>query len=161
MPWWVWLLAALALGGAELLSGTFVLMWIGLAALVTTVVALATDVLWVQAVCFVVVSVVLLWFTRGPSRRLRQRRTYAGQVESLVGATATVVTPAEPEGLATVRVRGQVWSARSRHPLVPGQTVVVVAAAGPVLEVAAVDGQGRTPGDARPDGRPGERGNEA
>ena len=52
----------------------------------------------------------------------RRRRAATGS-EALVGDTAVVVTPCRP--LGQVRVRGELWAARSSSGADPGQDVVV------------------------------------
>lgn len=65
---------------------------------------------------------------------LSHRRTPAVGVETLVGASATVVTPCRP--LGQVRVQGELWEARCERGADPGDVVEVVAIEGLVLVVA-------------------------
>jgi membrane-bound serine protease (ClpP class) len=55
--------------------------------------------------------------------RWSRRRRAATGAEALVGDTAVVVTPCRP--LGQVRVRGELWAARSSSGADPGQDVVV------------------------------------
>jgi membrane-bound serine protease (ClpP class) len=57
-------------------------------------------------------------------RRVRTRRATVG-VETLVGASATVVTACRPDG--QVRLHGEIWKARCRAGADPGDVVVVTA----------------------------------
>jgi len=61
--------------------------------------------------------------------------------ESLVGREAEVVSRSSesPSVPYTVRIEGELWSARSRDALQPGETVVIVAAEGNRLTVARRD----------------------
>jgi membrane protein implicated in regulation of membrane protease activity len=65
-------------------------------------------------------------------RFLRRYRLRTGP-ELLVGSSATVVTECAPEG--RVRIRGELWKARSSAHAQPGQTVRIAAISGLTLEV--------------------------
>jgi membrane protein implicated in regulation of membrane protease activity len=69
----------------------------------------------------------LLW-----KRFLRRYRLRVGP-ELLIGSQATVVTELAPEG--RVRVRGELWKARSSGPAGAGETVRIAAIDGLTLEV--------------------------
>lgn len=55
---------------------------------------------------------------------LSHRRQPAVGVETMVGATATVITPCRPRG--QVRVQGELWDARCERGADPGELVEVV-----------------------------------
>jgi membrane-bound serine protease (ClpP class) len=65
-------------------------------------------------------------------RFLRRYRLRMGP-EMLVGTLATVVTECDPDG--RVRVRGELWNARSSGPARAGETVRIAAIDGLTLEV--------------------------
>ena len=63
---------------------------------------------------------------------LRRYRVTTG-AEGLVGERAEVVEAISPTG--RVRVRGELWSARSSRPAIPGQQVRITSVDGLTLEV--------------------------
>jgi membrane protein implicated in regulation of membrane protease activity len=65
-------------------------------------------------------------------RYSRRGRVRVG-VETLVGATASVITPLGPEG--QVKVNGEIWQAHSDHGAPVGETVMINAVHGLTLEV--------------------------
>ena len=65
-------------------------------------------------------------------RRMRHRKVRTG-VEALVGATGEVTRELAPVG--QIRVKGELWEARSSTPIEPGTQVRVVAVHGLTLEV--------------------------
>jgi membrane-bound serine protease (ClpP class) len=71
-------------------------------------------------------NLVLLWWSR--------RRRAAVGVETLVGATAVVVTPCRPRG--QVRVAGELWQAECPEGADPGERVEIRAVDGLTLRVA-------------------------
>ncbi|WP_029422612.1 NfeD family protein [Alicyclobacillus macrosporangiidus] len=135
MAWWIWLIVAFAIGIVEVATFTFVLLWIALGAFVTAILSPLVGNLWGQLLLFAAVSVVLLVATRPLVRRWRQRRTYPERRETMIDKRGVVVKEAQPGAFAMVRVQGELWSARSRHPLRRGQAVVVRDATATVLTV--------------------------
>ena len=68
---------------------------------------------------------------------LSKRRRPSVGVETLVGASATVVTPCRP--LGQVRVQGELWEARCDEGADPGDEVRVESVEGLTLIVSRVD----------------------
>jgi membrane protein implicated in regulation of membrane protease activity len=126
----VWLIAALVLAGAEVLTGDFSLLMLGGGALA----AAGTEWLfggpiWLDGVVFLVVSVLLLVGVRPALRR----RLIAGKglpepVKALEGKNALVLDRvARHEG--QVKLDGEVWTARPYNDddvYEPGDLVTVV-----------------------------------
>ncbi|MCF8563827.1 NfeD family protein [Alicyclobacillus tolerans] len=138
MPWWVWLFVALAVGIVELSSVTFVLLWIAVAALITTAITPFVTNVWSQFVVFAVVSIALFAATRPLAKKWRRKRKYPDRLQSMANQVGLVVTGSEPGSLATVRVHGELWSAQCEKPLLPGDKVLVKHAEAAVLTVAPI-----------------------
>ncbi|MBW4722118.1 NfeD family protein [Saccharothrix obliqua] len=128
----IWLVLGVLLVAAELLSGDFVLVMLGVAALgAAGVSALGAGDL-VAAGAFAVAALGLV----AGARPVLKRRLTAGNelrsgVAALVGATAVVVSTVDGHG-GRVRIGGEVWSARSLDHAVlePGAEVTVVEISG-------------------------------
>ena len=139
-PQWVWLLAATALGIAELLVPGVFLIWLAAAAAVTGFVTLVFGIpLAFQFAVFALLSLGMVWFGR---------RWYANNpVESsdpllndraarLVGRTVRVVQAID-DGEGRVKVGDTVWSCRG--PDAPeGARVRITGADGSCLKVEPV-----------------------
>ena len=65
---------------------------------------------------------------------LSHRRGPAVGVETMIGASATVMTPCRPRG--QVRIQGELWEARCERGADPGDVVEVVGVDGLTLVVA-------------------------
>ena len=137
-PRWLWLIAALLLGAAEIVAPGFFLIWLGAAALLTALVTIALGIaLPVQFALFAVAAIVAVYAGR--------RWLYQHQPESsdpllndraarLIGQVVLVVEPiAADQG--RVRVGDGVWTARGA-PAAAGERVRVVGADGSRLIVA-------------------------
>ncbi|WP_326949584.1 NfeD family protein [Amycolatopsis sp. NBC_01307] len=137
----VWLVVGIALMIAEVLSGDFVLIMLGVAALFGAGSDVLTGNLLIDAVVFAVTSVGMLVLVRPALKR----RFFAGTghrtgIDALIGARAVVVSTVDFEA-GQVKLAGDVWSARSiseqHEPIAPGTAVTVVEIAGATAVVSA------------------------
>ncbi|MCY0949079.1 NfeD family protein [Streptomyces sp. H27-S2] len=128
-PWLVWLITALVLGAAEIVTLTAALGLLGGAALVTAAFAAVGLPLPWQFLVFAVVATVGLVFVRPVALgRLSPRTEERFGVDALVGGAAYVT--AEVSKLAgRVRIGGEEWTARAYDETLvipPGTTVDVI-----------------------------------
>jgi membrane protein implicated in regulation of membrane protease activity len=108
----IWLIAALALAGAEALTGDLFLLMLGGGALAAAGSSLIFDDVWVQGATFAVVSVLLLVLVRPALRRHFKSGTGLPEpAKALEGKSALVLDRvAQHEG--QVKLDGEVWTAR-------------------------------------------------
>jgi membrane protein implicated in regulation of membrane protease activity len=108
----IWLIAALALAGAEALTGDLFLLMLGGGALAAAGSSLIFDDVWVQGATFAVVSVLLLVLVRPALRRhFRSGTGLPEPAKALEGKSALVLDRvAQHEG--QVKLDGEVWTAR-------------------------------------------------
>jgi membrane protein implicated in regulation of membrane protease activity len=125
----IWLIAALALAGAEALTGDMFLLMLGGGALAAAGSSLIVDDLWVHGAVFLVVSILLLVLVRPVLRR----HFLAGNglpepAMALEGKSALVLDRvARHEG--QVKLDGEIWTARPFNDddvYEPGDHVTVV-----------------------------------
>ncbi|MEC3917772.1 NfeD family protein [Nocardia sp. CDC160] len=109
----VWLVAGILLAAAEMLTGSLVLIMLGVAALVTAGVSAATgSSVVVDAVVFGGVSIALLVGVRPfLLRRYATPPPHQTGVDALPGRTAKVLEQVDEHG-GRVKLGGEVWSAR-------------------------------------------------
>ncbi|MGH3980784.1 MAG: NfeD family protein [Pseudonocardiaceae bacterium] len=125
----VWLVVGLLLIAAEVLSGDFVLLMLGAAALAAAGSAGLGAPIAVDVLVFAVTSLGLITL----ARPMLRRRMYTGDLvrtnaEALVGGKAVVVETVDAHS-GQVKLRGEVWSARSfdeTQVLEPGRAVTVM-----------------------------------
>ena len=133
MPAWIWLLAGVVLIGAEVLSGDFVLLMLGIGALAAGGVAALSGLIVLQVLGFILVATGLVTLARPPLRhRLQGTTTIRTNTAALLGSRATVVATVDTTGGGRVRIGGEIWSARSMDDRVlePGTDVTVVEISG-------------------------------
>jgi membrane protein implicated in regulation of membrane protease activity len=114
MPAWaIWLILAALLGVAEVLTLTFFLGAVALAAVVAALVASAGGSLVLRVLAFVVASVLSIWLLRPLARRhVHTPPTIRTGTAALVGRPAVVLERVDEHG-GRVRIGGEEWSARA------------------------------------------------
>ena len=131
--WVLWLIAAGVLGVAELLTLTFVLGMVAVAAAAAAVIAGVGLPPAVQISAFAGASVLLLGVVRPVARRhLRTPASLQSGAAALVGRRASAVTEVTHAG-GQVRIGGEVWTARAYDE----QQVIP---AGAAVDVVQIDG---------------------
>jgi len=127
--WIVWLIVAAALGVAELMTTTFALGIIAVAAIVAAGSSALGLALPFQLLAFVVASGAGLGFVLPIARRhVKQPPLLKTGPAALVGRPAQVLEEVTGQG-GRVRIGGEVWSARSYDEdlvIPPGRTVDVM-----------------------------------
>jgi membrane protein implicated in regulation of membrane protease activity len=130
--WIVWLIVAAALGVAELMTTTFALGIIAVAALVAAAVGVGLG-LPFQLLAFVIASGAGLGFVLPIARRhIKQPPLLRTGPAALVGRSAQVLEEVTVHG-GRVRIGGEVWSARSYD-----ETLVIPA--GSAVDVMQIEG---------------------
>lgn len=134
--WLVLLILAIVI---EVLTMGLTTIWFAGGALVAILAALLHAPVWLQIILFIVVSLVLLFFTRPVAVKYFNKDRVKTNVESMVGRQAVVTGEIDNlQGIGQVILNGQEWSARStdeklRIPV--GSVVNIVAVSGVKLLV--------------------------
>ncbi len=109
-------------------------IWFAGGALIALIVAAFHGPIWLQILCFAVVSIVLLLFTRPIAVKYFNKDRVRTNAESIVGRQAIVLSEVNNlKGEGQVSVGGQEWSARSTDD-------AQVLDEGSVVEVVAISG---------------------
>jgi membrane protein implicated in regulation of membrane protease activity len=144
----LWLIAGVLLIAAEMLSGEFVLLMLGGAALAASAASALGVPLGADVAVFAGAAAALVLLARPALRRRLDRRGPDGEVNAgpraLLGVPAEVVEPIRGEEAGTVRIAGALWTARALDEgavLGAGDPVVVVDIRG---ATAVVAGSGAT-----------------
>ncbi|MCM1101896.1 MAG: NfeD family protein [Clostridium sp.] len=115
-------------------------IWFAGGALIAVIAAAFSLPLWLQILLFLVVSLLLMVFTRPIAVKYFNKDRVRTNVESMIGRQAIVISEIDNlQGIGQVTVGGQEWSARSeddRKCLAVGTVVQVVAVSGVKLIVS-------------------------
>ena len=110
----MWLAVLVILVIVELATMGLTTIWFAGGALIATVIAALEGPIWLQFVCFVVVSLVLLVLTRPVAMRYFNQNREKTNADSLVGKQAIVTLDINNLlGTGQVMLNGMEWSARS------------------------------------------------
>ena len=130
---WLGLLAVFLV--IEAITVGLTTIWFAGGALLALTLSFCNVPVWVQIAVFLIVSFLLLIFTRPAAVRLMNRRTEATNVQALIGKTAVVTETIDNlRETGLVHVGGLDWTARSREngQIIAEDTVVTI------LEVTGV-----------------------
>ena len=134
-----WLVLLIICIGIEVATMGLTTIWFAGGALVAIFAAVVGAPIWLQAIIFIVVSLVLLFFTRPIAVKYFNKDRVKTNVESMVGRQAIVISEIDNlQGIGQVTVGGQEWSARSAEEQVKiavGAVVMIVAINGVKLIV--------------------------
>ncbi|GGK66208.1 NfeD family protein [Rufibacter glacialis] len=137
--WWLWLTAGILLLVAEMVTGTFYLLWLGIAVLVAAVLAyLFPDIYWLPPAAASISALLLIFFTKPLTTRLRRAKGYSDPAHQLTNRQGEVLEPISPTRLGIVRVGTEIWSASAQEELAPGQRIVVISQSSTVLLVVPI-----------------------
>ena len=143
---WMWLAAVLVLIAIELLTTSLTTIWFAGGALVGFLLNICGAPLWAQIAAFIVVSLLLLIFTRPVLTKAIKKSGIRTNVDSLVGTMAKVTEQINNrEGTGTAIVNGQEWTARSIDDAVTiesGETVEIVEISGVKIIVKKNESEG-------------------
>jgi membrane protein implicated in regulation of membrane protease activity len=125
----IWLIAALALAGAEALTGDLFLLMLGGGALAAAGSSLIFDELWIDGAVFAVVSVLLLVLVRPALRRHFQSGTGLPEPARALEGKSALVLDRVGRHEGQVKLDGEIWTARPYNDddvFEPGENVTVV-----------------------------------
>ncbi len=113
----VWVVLMICFLVIEGLAPGLVSIWFALGALAALISALLGAQVWLQAVWFVVVSVLALVVTRPLAKKYVNSRTQATNADMLIGQECIVTETIDKlHGTGAVAVAGKVWTARTDEP---------------------------------------------
>ena len=121
-----WFIAAVAFGLLELITAPLICIWFCGGALAATLVANFTDSIWITTVVFVVVSGLLLVFTRPLLKSKIVPKAEPTNADRIIGKEAIVTESINGvENKGQIKVDGQIWSAKSDFLIEEGERVTV------------------------------------
>lgn len=125
----IWLVILVILIVIELLTMGLTTIWFAGGALAAALISIPETPLVLQIVVFLVVSLLLLYFTRPIAVKYFNKDRVRTNIEGMIGRQAIVVSEINNvEGIGQVNTGGMEWSARSSYNniILPAGTVVTV-----------------------------------
>ena len=125
----LWVVLMIAFLVVEGVAPGLVSIWFALGALAALISALLGAQVWLQALWFVVISVLALVITRPLAKKYVNSRTQATNADMLIGQECIVTETIDKlRGTGAVSVAGKVWTARTDDPerIIEKDTVAVI-----------------------------------
>ncbi len=114
MSWYIWLIIAGLFIIIETFTSGFLIFWFGIGALVSMIISIFIEDIFIQTIIFIISSVILIFATKPFVKKFTNSKTISTNINSLIGKTGIVVK--EIDNLASigqVKVNGELWSAKS------------------------------------------------
>lgn len=124
-----WLIGFIVLLGIEIATMALTTIWFAGGALAAFIISLLGAGVEIQLAVFVIVSFVLLFFTRPWAAKYLNKNTVKTNAESLIGKTARITEEVNNElGTGAAVVGGQEWTARAEkaQDIIPAETTVFI-----------------------------------
>ncbi len=130
----IWLIICIALVVVEVGTMGLVTIWFALGAFIAMVSAMLGAPMWMQSTLFILISTLLLIFTRPVASKYFNKDRTRTNVDAMIGREGIVIeTIQNLQARGTVTIGGQEWMARSNNAnneILEGSVVVVTAIEG-------------------------------
>lgn len=111
---WLWLIAFVIFLVAEIATVALTSIWFAAGALVAFAVSFFCDVLWVQILVFLIVSLLMVIVTRPVANKFLNQNREKTNVDAVVGKTGIVTEAIDNlNASGEVSLSGQIWMART------------------------------------------------
>lgn len=140
--WHLWVIAGLIAGAMEIKLSGFVMLWFSVGAFIAAAAAGLGLPLTVQVAIFTLASAGLFAASRTIFQKwfMQSKHEMPIGLDAMLGAEATVVDALPSDGQGTVRINGELWSARSTDgAIAPGALVRVDSVDGLKLKVRRLE----------------------
>ena len=111
--WWIWVALVIIFALIEVFTLGLTTVWFALAALVVVFLSFLKISMPVQFLIFIIISAVLLVFTRPLAVKKFKLGRVKTNVDSLIGKHALVIRKIGEFEIGEAKVNGQIWTARS------------------------------------------------
>lgn len=107
----IWLIIAAVCGAIEAMTLGLTTIWFAGGAVAASIAAMIGASVLIQAILFLAVSLLLLYFTRPLAKKKLKVGSEKTNIDALLGREAVVVAAIPPMGTGQVKVDGLVWTA--------------------------------------------------
>ena len=121
--WFVFFLGLLLI---EISTVNLVSIWFAIGALISCIVALFVDNLYIQIFAFILISIVMLLITKPFVKKIRKRNIQHTNLDRIVGSVGFVTLDIAPHEKGEIKVDGKRWTAVSDKKLLVGTKVKVL-----------------------------------
>ena len=138
---YLWLAIAVLALIIETITTDFTSIWASASAVITMIVAIFVDIIWLQVLIFALLTILFIICIRPYIRRYFKRNEIKTNFDALIGKVGIVNDPIEPLGKGSVKIEGKEWTAISDENVLidHDSRVVIIAIEGVKLLVKPVN----------------------
>ena len=122
----VWMIAGLVIAALEMVVPGFVIIWFGVAAVLTGILAFFVHNTYFQLGAFAVLSGLLVFLAQWIGRRITRPEPEPAGANRMPGAIGTVVQDILPGDVGRVKVTGEEWRAEAEVAIAKGKRIRVL-----------------------------------
>ena len=122
---YIWLLLAVILGIIEISTTNLVSIWFVISGIISMIVSLFTDNLFIQITIFVVVGVLLMPISKKIYNKIKINDVKTN-VDRIIGMRGIVTEDITKDNIGEVKVDGKRWSAYSDTDILKGEVVRIL-----------------------------------
>ena len=140
----IWIVIAVIFAVIEGFTMGLTTIWFTVGGVAACIIALLGGPLLLQISVFLIVSIILLYFTRPLAEKRLKIGHEKNNIDQMIGKTGLVTEPIEPYHTGQVKLNGMVWTAvtdQNNETLTKGDLVNVVRIEGVKLIVERVKGE--------------------
>jgi membrane protein implicated in regulation of membrane protease activity len=135
----LWIIVGLVVAALEMVIPGFIVLWFGVAAIITGILAFFIKSPVAQLAIFGGLSAVLVVGSQLISRRMTKPEPEPVGANRLRGVEGMVIKDISPTEMGRVKVMGEEWRAQSAVPIPAGTRVKIAGISGTHLEVEKVE----------------------
>ncbi|MBM7361886.1 NfeD family protein [Priestia taiwanensis] len=123
----------------EMLTGTFVLLWLGIATLAASAVIFTTESIWLALLVFAVTAIGLWLGTKKFGKNVHKGQDLQSGIYSYIGKEVLVHSVDKKDNtIGTIMIHGEEWIVKSSRSLIANQKVSIKDIEGATLMVEAI-----------------------
>lgn len=120
----------------EMLTGTFVLLWLGISCVLTSGVLVLTDNVWITFIAFIVFALILWLSTQKFAKKVGKGTELQNGVYALIGKEVRVHSVTEDDNtVGTCQIYGEEWMINAESDLTVDELVLIKNIEGATLQV--------------------------
>lgn len=122
---YMWLLIVVLLGILEVITTNLISIWFVISGILTMIISLFTDNLYIQIGVFVIVGVILMPISKSIYKKINTKKVCTN-LDRIIGMKGVVTSDITKNDIGEVKVDGKLWSAYSSSNISKGEYIKVL-----------------------------------
>ena len=127
MEWYIWLILSIGFVALEIITPSFIVLWLSVGAFYAMLTTFITNQLIIQLVVFVIISVISMFFTKKLFNDTKNKIEYKNSTEMLIGKEVIVVKRINTDiEFGEIKIGNDIWTAYSDKDIDVGELVKII-----------------------------------